>query len=386
MDLTQELSALQNDLKGYVSKAAEEKTQFGTMLGETKTAVENIQKQIDALDLKLAEKAVGTPDKSLADELKENEDIARLLRNRKGSAAITLKARDFATKTTISGTAVGAQTTGVLQIDRIPGITEEARQALTIRDVLYARPTQLALVDFVKVGTKPSAGSMTAEGNAITENAVTFTAASEKVRTIATFIPATRQILDDFSELAGYITSSLPYYVNLEEELQLLSGDNTGENLHGLITQATAFDNDLRVANDTKIDTIGRALSQIASAKELDPTFIALNTADWWNIRLTKDGYGRYLLGDPQTNVVPSLFGVRVVPTTSVTADNFLVGTGVAPAAEIRDRMDMTVEISTEHADYFAKNLVAIRAEKRMALVVKRTGAFVTGTFTAPEN
>jgi HK97 family phage major capsid protein len=109
-----------------------------------------------------------------------------------------------------------------------------------------------------------------------------------------------------------------------------------------------------------------------------------MNTADWWAIRLTKDNYGRYILGDPQSNVVPSLFGVRVVPTTSVTADNFLVGTGVAPAAEIRDRMDMTVEISTEHADYFAKNLVAIRAEKRMALVVKRPGAFVTGTFTAP--
>jgi hypothetical protein len=39
------------------------------------------------------------------------------------------------------------------------------------------------------------------------------------------------------------------------------------------------------------------------------------------------------------------------------------------PAAERRDRMEMQVEISTEHSDYFVRNLVAVRAEKRLALV-----------------
>lgn len=381
MDMTKELTALQTDLKGYVDKAAEEKAQFGTMLTETKAAVENIQRQIDAIDVKMTAKAVTASDKPFAESLKENEAVARLLRDRSGRATISLKAADFQRKTTITETAAGFQTTGVMQIDRIGGITEEARQALTIRDVLYARPTALSLVDFVKVGAKPAAGTMTAEGNAITENAVTFTSASEKIRTIATFIPASKQILDDFTELAGYVQSALPYYVNLEEELQLLSGDGTGENLHGLITQASAYTVALNAAGDTKIDTIGHAISQIAAAKELDPTFIALNTADWWGIRLTKDNYGRYILGDPQANVTPSLFGIRVVPTTSMTAGSFLVGTGVAPAAEIRDRMEMQVEISTEHSDFFQKNLVAIRAEKRMALVVKRAGAYVTGAF-----
>lgn len=50
-----------------------------------------------------------------------------------------------------------------------------------------------------------------------------------------------KRILDDMTELAGFIQSSMPYYVNLAEELQLLSGDGTGENLHGLIRQATMF-------------------------------------------------------------------------------------------------------------------------------------------------
>ena len=381
MELKDQLSALQTELKGFVEKAAAEKQQHGTMLTETKSAVEKLQQQIDAIDLKMAEKHAGTPEKTLAEELKENDHVARLIKDRSGRATFTVKSNHFEQKTTISGSAVGFSTSGVLTIDRIPGITAEARQALRVRDVLTARPTSLALVDFVKVNSAPSAATMTAEGNAITENAVTFATASEKVRTIATFIPATKQILDDFTELAGYINSSLPYYVNLEEELQLLSGDATGENLHGLITQAQAYDTTLTGTGDNKIDQLGHAISQIARSKELDPTFIVLNTMDWWKIRLTKDAYGRYLLGDPQTVVRPSLFGIDVVPTTSMTAGSYLVGTGAAPAAEIRDRMEMQVEISTEHADFFQKNLVAIRAEKRVALVVKRPNAYVTGTF-----
>ena len=88
------------------------------------------------------------------------------------------------------------------------------------------------------------------------------------------------------------------------------------------------------------------------------------------------------LLGDPQTVARPSLFGLDVVPTTSMAPNSFLVGSGAAPASEIRDRMEMQVEISTEHSDYFTRNLVAVRAEKRLALITKRANSFVTGTFT----
>jgi hypothetical protein len=46
-------------------------------------------------------------------------------------------------------------------------------------------------------------------------------------------------------------------------------------------------------------------------------------------------------------------------------------------------RQPITVEISTEHSDYFTRNLVAIRAELRAALVVMRPGAFIKGSLTS---
>ena len=280
---------------------------------------------------------------------------------------------------------VGVSTSGVLQIDRIPGITPEARQVLKVRNVLSARPTTMQVVDYIRVSSPMTIASPVPEASVKPENSLGFTSQSEKVRLLATWIPATRQVLDDFVELLSFIQSTLPFYVDLEEELQLLAGDNTGENLHGLLSQAAAFQTGLLPAAAkgwNKIDVIATAIKQINAAKEIDPTFAVMNTNDWWDIALTKDNFGRYLLGEPSSLATPRIFGLDVVPTTSIAQGTFLVGSGSPVAAEIRDRQEMQVEISTEHSDYFVRNLVAVRAEKRLALITKRANSFVTGTFT----
>jgi HK97 family phage major capsid protein len=349
-----------------------------------------LQTQLDAIDVRIQGRvgATGVATKSLKDLLGENDQVSRLLHDKKGTAIITLTGSDAAAflerKTTVTEAAAGFQTTGVLQLDRIPGITPEARQVLKVRDVLTARPTNLGYVDFVGVLTPMAKASPQTEANDKGENAVAFQSYAEKVRTIATWIPASRQILDDLQELANFINTSVRYYVDLEEELQLLSGDGTGENLNGLIPQATAFNTGLLSASKgwNKIDIIGEAIIQQAVAKELTPTFVVLNPVDWGGMRLTKDSLGRYLLGDPQANVPANLFNKAVVETTSIAAGTFLLGTGDPVGSEIRDRMETQIEISTQHADYFVKNLVAVRGEKRLALVVKRPKAFLTGSFS----
>ena len=70
---------------------------------------------------------------------------------------------------------------------------------------------------------------------------------------------------------------------------------------------------------------------------------------------------------------------LAVVETTAVSAGEFLVGAGFG--AQIFDREDAAVEVSTDHEDYFVKNKVAIRAEERLALTVTRPESFVHGYF-----
>jgi HK97 family phage major capsid protein len=387
----------------------ETKAMFATLSAGIAAAVpatkhNALQTQVDAIEVKIANRQFGDSSfrtgSTLLKTIQENEGIARLLKDRRGTAVLHLKGNEYTElmdrksiiSATVGGTSegdpltpVGVSTSGVLQIDRIPGITPEARQVLKVRNVLSARPTTQAVVDFVKVTTPMSIASPVPEASIKPENQLQFTSVSEKVRLIATWIPATKQVLDDFTELMGFIQSSLPFYINLEEELQLLAGDDTGENLHGLLPQAQAFNTGLLPSAAhgwTKLDVIATAIRQINASKEIDPTFVILNTNDWWDIALTKDSLGRYILGDPQSLTTPRIFGLDVVPTTSIAPGVFLVGSGSPVAAEIRDRQEMQVEISTEHSDYFVRNLVAVRAEKRLALITKRPASFVSGTFT----
>lgn len=400
--LESELASLKSELKGHFEQAAEREQKYGSMGEELKSKIDKLQTQADAIDAKIADRpSLGAPvgKSAFVTAFEENEEVKKIIRDRSGKAVLHLKgdaAREFQRKTVITenvtgsigsdtGTAVGYATTGVLPIDRTPGITMEARQTLRVRNELSARPTTAAVIDFVKVSSPMSIASPVAEGSLKPENQLNFSSASERVKTIATWVPASRQILDDLPELMGFIKQTLPYYVDLAEERQLLSGDGTGENLHGLIPQASSFSTGLlpsAAKGWTKIDVIGVAIEQVTIALELDPTFVVLNPRDWWDIRLQKDGFGRYILGDPQTIVRPSLFGLDVVPTVSIAAGTFLLGSGSPIASEIRDRMETTVEISTEHSDFFQRNLVAVRGEKRLALVVKRPASYITGTFT----
>ena len=400
--MDEKLLALQAELKTYFEKAAAEKKATGSVLEETKTRIDALQKQADALDAKMATASMGAPEEKdqFEETLQNDESVQRLLRDKRGNAIINFTGKSartlFERKTTITTGAVGFATSGVLPIGRLDGITSEPRQQLTIRDLLVAHPTTFQVIDFVKVLQAMTVASPVAEASAKPENSATFTTVSERVKTIATWIPATRQVLDDFSELLTFIRTMMPYYVNLAEEQQLLSGDGTGENLHGLIPQATAFQVGLLSASRgwNKIDIIGRAIQQITAAKELQPTFVVVHPNDWWDIRLTKDSFGRYILGDPQQGAftdtgfgisIPTanLFGLAVDATTNIAPGTFLVGSGNAIAAEIRDRMEMQIDISTEHADFFTKNLVAVRAEKRLALITRRPGSYVTGSFTS---
>jgi HK97 family phage major capsid protein len=90
----------------------------------------------------------------------------------------------------------------------------EARQQLRLRDLLTARPTSLQYIDFVKVSSPMTVASMQVEGSDKAENAVTFTTASQKVETVAHWLPCTAQALQDseslrISSTTAFFTTSI---------------------------------------------------------------------------------------------------------------------------------------------------------------------------------
>ena len=69
---------------------------------------------------------------------------------------------------------------------------------------------------------------------------------------------------------------------------------------------------------------------------------------------------------------------------TQAQAQNRFLNGAFDIAAQIFDRMEIEVLLSTENVDDFEKNMMTIRAEERLALAVYRPEAFVTGQLVPP--
>lgn len=122
---------------------------------------------------------------------------------------------------------------------------------------------------------------------------MTFTIDSANVRTIAHWIPATSQVLEDWSQLRRIIDNQMMYGLKTE----LLMGDGLGVHLSGLITQATSC-----AASDQKLDTLRHAVLEAEDDDE-EVDFIVLNPKDFHDIELIKDeaggaNLGSYVIGD----------------------------------------------------------------------------------------
>lgn len=265
------------------------------------------------------------------------------------------------------------------------GIYTTPNRNLRIRDMIRSRPTSSNLIEFTRenaftnnAGPTVSGSPQQFENVTKPESANTFTLVNVPVVTLAHFIPASVQVLDDSPMLASHINGRLMYGLKLKEETQMVTGTGANGQLNGLYTQATAY----TIASPTRtneIDILRDAIKQ-AQVAEYMPDFIVLNPVDWFDIEIRKVGTGdaRYVVGDPNNMRPMSLWGLPVIVTNSIASGTFLIGSSMA--AEIADRQQAVVEASREDSTNFQKNMVTIRAEERLALCVFRTEAFIKGS------
>lgn len=329
--------------------------------------------------------------KSITDRFRESTDYKHWVENvgraQKSSFSMRMESLwppELQLKTTITSATIGSSTPGILIPERVPGIVKPGVRAMRVRDLIPRFPTLNNAVEWVKENVFTNLASPIAETISKPESALTFTIDSASVRTIAHWIPAAKQVLDDFGLLQAYVEMRLLEGLKDIEDYELVAGDGTGQHLSGFSTEAAAYDTARSVASDTKLDTLNHAISQIEDVHH-NADGIILHPRDWRAIQLlkTEEGgtnKGSYLVGGPTGEAAPIIWGVPVATTTAVTKGTFYVGAFQRFTA-LFDRMEARVDVSTEHADFFIRNLVAIRAEERLALAVYRSDAVIYGSF-----
>lgn len=367
----------QIDETGKISDGLkQEMTAFATKSSEIQETLNGLT--IEIATLKAAKPANGEAQKSAGELFTADDAFKSLQEKGRGTAIFKLKAVTTVTSATTGTGAAGA----AIAPDRLPGMIGPALRRFTIRDLLMPGRTNSNLIQYVQETGYQNMAASVAEGALKPQSDLAFTLKDSPVRTLAHWLRASNQILADVPMLESYIDTRLTYGLKYVEEAQILAGDGTGNNLLGLIPQATAFNNALRKAGDTKIDTIRRAILQVRVA-EYAASGIVVNPIDWADIELTKDSTGQYIWVNVTVGGIPQLWRLPVLDTNAMPVDHFMVG-AFNMAAQVFDREDANVQVSTEDQDNFVKNLVTIRAEERLGMVVFRPEAIIYGAFTAP--
>lgn len=288
-------------------------------------------------------------------------------------ADVQIKAA-LTTATTNSAGSVGAGAAPT----RLPGINPLPQRRMTVRDLISQGRMDGNTLEYVREKGFTNNAAPVAEGAAKPESDLQLELVTTTAKVVAHWMKASKQALDDVSQLRSTIDQRLLYGLAFKEEQQLLNGDGTGQNLLGIAPQATAYALPAGMtAATTAIDVLRIAMLQAALA-EYPATGHILNPINWAAIETLKDSDGRYIIGNPQGSIAPTLWGLPVVQTQAQAANSFLTG-AFQLGAQLFDRWDARVEVGYVNDD-FTKNMVTILAEERLALAVYRPEAFVKGS------
>jgi HK97 family phage major capsid protein len=262
--------------------------------------------------------------------------------------------------------------------NHIPGILPLPQRRMTVRALLMPGQTDSPIIDYDKeIGFNNNA-DVVAEGDLKPQSDFEIEEVQIRTKVLAHWFRVSKQTLSDVSQIRSIIDNRLLYGLAFKEELQLLFGGGRGENLHGIVPQASAYAAPTGFSGGTSIDQI-RYMALQAVLAEYPATGIIMNPTDWAWIETLKDTEGRYIIGNPQGSIAPTLWGLPIVQTPAMQADKVLVG-AFDMGAQVFDQWQSRIETGFQNDD-FVKNKVTILAEERLALAVYRPEAFIFGDF-----
>jgi HK97 family phage major capsid protein len=244
------------------------------------------------------------------------------------------------------------------------------RTPLVIRDLFGAETISGSTLQYLVEGAIQGAPAVTAEG--ATKPQVHFadpTPVTVALKKIACHIKESDEYIDDYPFLASAINGRLLYELGLVEQNTLVtdllgtSGIQTGTYAANATAAAIA-------------DEILKAAMDVQNGSGFAADAIVINPADWYVLRVGKDGENRYYgggyFGDQS---IPTLWGIQVCVSTAVTAGTIVVG-AFKTCGSVVSKGGVSVESTNSNEDDFEKNLMTIRAEERLALAVRRPAGF----------
>ncbi|WP_298310713.1 phage major capsid protein [Propionivibrio sp.] len=377
--VTKALENIEAQLAAFSTKADME-AKFGEVSAETKAAIENFGiKQREFADQLVLIKQRGTAPPAEGEKIETwGEQFVKNARYADFAGGHLNKLR-----VEVKNTLTGADAT--VAPDRKPGIVAGAFLPFSMESLIPATTTTSNAIEFTKEASFTNSAAEAAEGAAKAESALTWSLVNMPVSTVAHFIKISKQLAADNTALAAYVNTRMVYGVNQKVDVQLVVGDGTAPNISGTYDAgnytAHGYANAALGSTLKKLVLIRKIMADLYAAG-YPADAIVLNPADWATIEIelftTAAGQTLY---NVSSSGQPYLFGLPVIQSIGMAADTFQVG-AFKQAYMIHNREGVVVEMSDSDSDNFTKNLITLRAERRLALATEKPAAVRGGDLT----
>ena len=313
-----------------------------------------------------------------------SENIDKIKSNTSGVVDLEVK---VAGTMTINGNYSG----GVIALTELEqGVTRIVRRAPFLRQIVNAGVTLSKYITYIEqANPDPNEAGMTAEGALKTQQDFDLVERQAVTQKVTAFIKVSKEMIQDLPFMQREINTELMELVALKLDSQILSGDGTGNNLVGILQNATAwtagsFAVSVPFANE--LDVLRVAIQQVETAL-FQVNYIVMHPTDIAKFDVTKTSTGEYTMPMIYTDVngVKRYNGIEIISNTGIAVGTFLVGDFTK--SNLRVREDMNIQVGYVNDD-FTKNLFTILCEARATHYVKTNhyGAFVKGTFATAKS
>jgi HK97 family phage major capsid protein len=280
------------------------------------------------------------------------------------------------------------------------GITEAQRRKMHIRDLFPKATTKNAILQGIREtgwvnnaaqvperraadGTSAPTGADTDVFGRAPRSKLTLAPVSFPVAEIAHMLDGHKNILSDEPRLKQFINSRLIEGIKFAEDYDLLhSIGGDGQSITGLFN--TPGVQQYTGVNTDKFSIQMRRAMTKALLAEYEPTGIVLSPSMWEQVEVETDNNGAFRVAlQVAVGAVKRVWRVNVVETTAMPDDKYLLG-AFGMGAQIYDRENVSVTVSSENSDNFERGVLTFRADERLALEVSRPESFVIGSWTTP--
>ncbi|CAL1518198.1 phage major capsid protein [Chitinophaga sp. MM2321] len=410
--LAEELKPVAEEVKGAKKAAEDAKKASDTATEEAKKASDKAgtieekvntitiwqkskddadKKNQEALDELIAAKdkkgvVVGTEQKSfrslLAESIEENKDAIERFAT-KSAREVSFQMKAVGDMTLVSATTF--PTADVSITDLRPGIIEQPRRRLHIRQLLTGGSMSGSHYAYVKEIAGEGAIAPTAEGAAKPRLDLRLQEVSTPSQTIAGIVKVSRKMLRDVAGLTTFLQSRLPEKLLRVEDDQLINGDGVSPNISGI----TDAGNYTPYAGTTQVwvEQLVDAVTQLEDA-DRDANGILVRPSDYATLLLNRaaGGAGTYDLPRELVTYINGQLYVAGVPVFKSTAANpgqFIVGDWVQGANLIIQEPPI-LQFFEQDEDNVQKNMVTVRIEETIAFPIYGNDYFIVGDFYTP--